>query len=112
MLRVQTEKVLHFANKLNQAHILFSKQKMKVNLAVQLLSRAVADALAFCEDNFYEFKGARATIKFINIVNDTFDVLNSRSTLAPGYKKSFCSANIQKAKKLSEICKDYAFKTL
>lgn len=87
LLDIQTEKGLHLANKLRQAHIMFTKQKMKVRLAVQLLSKSVADALSFCEDNFDEFKGSKGTIKFINIINNTFDVLNSRSTISPGYKK-------------------------
>lgn len=107
LLKLQTEKGLHLANKLKQAHILFGKQKMKVRLAVQLLSRSVADALSFCEENFNEFKGSKATANFIYIINDTFDVLNSRSTLAPGHKKALCSGNIEMAKELTATFQEY-----
>lgn len=103
LLEIQSEKGLHLANKLKQAHILFSKQKMKVRLAVQLLSKSVADALSFCEENFDQFKGSKPTIKFINIIDDAFDVLNSRSALAPGHKKALCSANIQNVKDLARL---------
>lgn len=107
LLDLQTEKGLHLANKLKQAHIFFSKQKMKVRLATQLFSKSVADALMFCKDNVDDFKDCTATAKFVNIINDIFDILNSRSTLAPGYKKALCAANIHKVLEMFEISKDY-----
>lgn len=52
---------------------------MKVKLAVQLLSRSAADALKFCKENLklWNFQDCDATIKFIIIMNDAFDILNS-----------------------------------
>ena len=39
---------LHLANKLKLAHISWQQQKMKVNLAAQVLSASVADAIDYC----------------------------------------------------------------
>lgn len=53
---------------------------MKVKLASQLLSQSVVDALKFCKNNLKmnEFSDAGATIKFIEMFNIAFDILNSR----------------------------------
>ena len=58
------------ANKLKQAHIYWWQQKIKVNLAAQVLSGSVADALEFCLDYFKlkEFEGCEATVKFIRLL--------------------------------------------
>lgn len=61
----------HLANKLRKYHIFFFKQKMKVKLATQLLCQSVADSLKFSEVN--------GTMKFIEIFNARFDILNPRS---------------------------------
>lgn len=90
LYEIQQQKGLHLANKLNQAHVYFSKQKMKVRLATQLLSRSVvADALQYCKDNLKMeiFRDCSATIKFIIMINNAFDILNSRCLYVPGYKK-------------------------
>lgn len=62
---------------------------MKVKLATQLLSRSVADALNFCKYNLNlpAFVGVDATVKFIEIFNDVFDILNTRSIKCIGKKK-------------------------
>lgn len=75
---------LEAANKLKQRHIKWHNEKMKVKLAAQTLSKSVADALLFlCHDlKLSEFKGAEETAKFIQLFNDLFDVLNSRSLIS------------------------------
>jgi len=52
---------------------------MKVKLATQLLSRSVAESLIFCKDklNLEDFKNCDATVNFVKIMNDAFDILNS-----------------------------------
>ena len=49
---------------------------MKVNLAAQVFSSSVADAIEFCEQNLQlpQFKGSSATVKFIRIFDRLFDV--------------------------------------
>ncbi|KAB0801379.1 hypothetical protein PPYR_05733, partial [Photinus pyralis] len=61
LMKLQETEGLHLGNKLRSAHVYFVKQKMKVKLAVQLLSNSVADALEYCDAqlNLDEFKGYR-----------------------------------------------------
>jgi hypothetical protein len=58
----------------------FFKQKMKVRLAVQLLSESVADGLEYCEKilKLKHLQNCEATVKFIRMLNNIFDILNSR----------------------------------
>lgn len=79
LCELQETEGLHLANKLRRQHIHFFKQKMKVKLATQLLSKSVADSLTFCKDklNIQDFKNCDGTANFITIMNDTFDILNS-----------------------------------
>lgn len=87
---LQEKEGFHLANKLRKQHIFYCKQKMKVKLTSQLLSQSVADALKFCKVNLNmsEFSEAGATIKFIEIINNAFYILNSRSIHRIGYKKA------------------------
>lgn len=109
LLKLQENKGLHLANKVRQAHIFFSNQKMKVRLATQLLSKSVSDALIYCKEKLKlsEFDNCVATAKFINMINDAFDILNSRTMYAPGYKKALCPANIARTVDFINMCKEY-----
>lgn len=89
LLILQESEGLHLANRLKKQHISFFKQKMKVKLATQLLSKSVADALEFCKNVLCldDFQSCEPTIKFIRIFNDAFDILNSRNLNSYGKKK-------------------------
>lgn len=56
-------------------------QKMKVNLAIQLLSETVAEDLAFFRNylSLDEFKESSGTSEFIKTMNSIFDIMNSRT---------------------------------
>ncbi|XP_065662547.1 uncharacterized protein LOC136085186 [Hydra vulgaris] len=77
-------------NKLKLAHIEFIQQKMKVNLAAQIFSSSVADALLYCSENLKlsQFEGCGATIEFIRIIDRLYDILNSRNPFVKGYKSA------------------------
>ena len=85
--KLQEDEGLRLGNKVRSAHIQWQKQKMKVNIAAQTLSRSVADALEFLEEQgLRQFKGCSATARFIRKVDYLFDVLNSRNPLARNFK--------------------------
>ena len=48
--KLQEKEGLHLGNKLKAAHIQWRQQKMKVNLAAQVFSASVADAIEYCAD--------------------------------------------------------------
>ena len=85
---VQKREGLVLGNKLGQKHINYKKNCMKVSLAGQTLSNSVADAITYChqckEPGFCDIKG---TVQFIKIINDIFDMLNSKSRFGKGTKR-------------------------
>lgn len=86
---------LHLSTKIRKLHIYFSNQKMKVKLAVQLLSLSVAQALRYCEKilKISQFQGCSATADFIEVCNNLFDILNSHVPWEFGFKKAMCPTN-------------------
>ncbi|KAI8424524.1 hypothetical protein MSG28_002983 [Choristoneura fumiferana] len=106
---LQQQNGLNLANKLTTRHIEFRNEIMKVKLATQLLSRSVAKAIEFCDCslNLPTFKDSAATTKFIHIINDLFDVLNSRNFKQPGFKKPLEPKNAEKCFKFLEEAKAY-----
>jgi hypothetical protein len=85
---LQESEGLHLANNLRRRLIQFFKQKMKVKLATQLLSRSVAEALLFCRDRLQirNFENCGRSAKFILMVNDAFDIWDSKNLRDFGLK--------------------------
>lgn len=79
---------------LRRAHIDYKKQKVKVPLVTQVMSRSVADALMCCKNilRLSEFENSEGTSLFL-MVFDLFDILNSRSNRARRFKKAMRAEN-------------------
>ena len=62
---------------------------MKVSLAAQTLSSSVADAFEFLRDGLRmeQFASCAPTVKFVRLIDRLFDILNSRSPVARGFKQ-------------------------
>jgi hypothetical protein len=85
---LQSNEKMHLANKLSAAHVYYQNLKMKVKLAAQVLSASVAKALQFLRTGGYRgFSDTQATEAFLLVVDHLFDIMNSMSTKAPGYKR-------------------------
>ena len=69
-----------------------------MNLAAQTLSKSVADALSYMCIDLQEnnFLNAEATINFINLMNNIFDILNSRSPYAQEFKSAMKPNNAER----------------
>ncbi|KAG0429163.1 hypothetical protein HPB47_023901 [Ixodes persulcatus] len=75
---LQQQEGLHAANKLRKKHIDFQRQKIKVSLAAQTLSRSVSCAFLFCkEKGIRGFEGVEATAEFAAAVGNIFDLNNT-----------------------------------
>lgn len=87
--KLQQNEGLRFGNKLTPRHIHFRQQIMKVKLATQLLSTSVAKALLLCDEvlNSTQFQDSSGTVNFITIMNNFFDVMNSRKFHFYGFKR-------------------------
>lgn len=92
---LQQQEGLHLANKLRAAHIDWTKQKMKVNLAAQTLSASVADALKFCRTELQlpEFENSAPLEEFLKMFDRLFDHMNTRNPFAKGYKSPLKPSN-------------------
>ena len=57
-------------------------------MAAQTLSRSVADAIEFADVELKhpDFADSKATVEFIRVIDRTFDILNSKNSLAKGFK--------------------------
>ena len=93
--KLQEKEGLHLGNKLRASHVKFHSQKMKVKLAAQTLSSSVAQAIQFCDETLKlpQFRGSAATVRFITMINNLFDVLNSRNPLGKGFKAPLKRSN-------------------
>lgn len=97
---LQDAEGLNLANRLSKNHLHYQTQKMKVKLAVQVLSASVATALRYLRvNNYAKFVDAQPTEYFIYCIDRLFDILNSRSIMATGFKKPFGHANAVKVTK-------------
>ena len=85
---LQEEEGLRLGNRLRKGHIQWRKQKMKVNLAIQVISASVADALEYCDVELHlpQFSECAATVGFLRIFDAAFDLLNSRNPCGTGFK--------------------------
>lgn len=106
---IQESEGMHLGNKLRNAHINYTKQKMKVHLAVQIFSKSVADALSFCKNDIQlkQFQSCEGTIQFLSIFNDLFDILNSKHMHQLGFKQALNSQNLAIVKDKFNECKKY-----
>ena len=86
--KLQRDEGLKLANKLSVRHIDYHKLKMNVSLAGQSLSQSVADAFLYLQSfGVEQFADCEGTVNFILKMNRLFDLLNSRSPFASGYKR-------------------------
>ena len=106
---IQEKEGLHLGNKLRSRHINYKKQIMKVKLASQVFSDSVADSLIFLRDTIKDpfFKHCEETVKFIKIVNDLFDIMNSRNLSQRNFKQPINASNKKDFFKRLDECKEY-----
>ncbi|VEN47124.1 unnamed protein product [Callosobruchus maculatus] len=80
----QYDQGLHLGTKLRSRHLGWSREKMKVKLATQTLSKSVADALLYLSQDLKspQFANAEPTARFVELFSNIFDVFNSRNRFA------------------------------
>lgn len=66
-------------HKLNKQHIDFKNCKMNVRIAAETLSNSVANSMEYLmKSGRKEFSKCSATIKFVRLINDCFDIMNTK----------------------------------
>lgn len=95
LISMQEGMELKVAPKLKQIHVNPGKfQKMKVNLAAQVLSHSTSTALRLCVARKLLPDAALTTAWFLQTVNDWFDTMNARFPLASIFKSSTAKVEI------------------
>ena len=93
--RAQQKDILHLGNKLKAKHVQWQNHKMKVSVAAQTLSHSVYAAITFLRNlKLKEFRDSKPTSDFILLMNNLFDIMNSKSKFGKNYKKPITLENI------------------
>lgn len=102
LVDVQEHEGLHLGTKIRRDHIQFEQNKMNVRLAAQTLSESCSSALRYMKNSIQnpEFDNVDGTANFCSIINEGFDILNSRER----YNKNKCKNGIDE-KNIEEIKK-------
>ena len=88
LYRTQQKNVLNLANKLKSKHVEWLNHKMKVSVAAQTLSYSVSAVVTFLQNlQVHELKESKATSEFILLMNNIFDILNSKSRFGKHTKR-------------------------
>lgn len=88
LYNTQKNLTYNLGNKLTKEHMEWTCRKMSVRLAGETISGSVADSIEFMSTKSETFKNSEGTVKFIRIVNDVFDVMNStKLNGAKGFKR-------------------------
>lgn len=92
--RVNSNFVTH---KLTKKHIQWSRNKMNVKLAAQTFSDSVGNSMEYLEKhNHSGFEGCGGTVKFNRIINNLFDIFNSKKSGSNKmFKNPLCRTSAQ-----------------
>lgn len=103
LYNLQCRSVVNFGNKLNQKHMNYQNMKMNVRIATQTLSNSVASSLEQVSNDGVEgFEDCGATIEYIRMNNNLFDILNTK----PSGK---CDQNFKMPMSPSTKCRFFEF---
>lgn len=79
LVSIQIDKNMNLGNKITKTHIDYQSNKMNVRLAAETLSNSVASSFDYLRKIMIEsFADSEATGKYARIVNNLFDIMNSK----------------------------------
>lgn len=81
LVKFQNNEGLHAATNVRLRHLQWDKEKIKVRLATQTLSKSVSDAINFVREDCKNdlFLNSKGTSEFILKFNNLFDIFNSNN---------------------------------
>lgn len=108
---IQNSEGVHLGNRLTDRHVNFKNEKMKVFLVTQLFSNSVADAMSYLAESssskHSSFKESYATAKFTKMINNIFDIFNSKNFFGKGYTAAISRSNCNRLFEYLSECKEY-----
>lgn len=104
--RIKNKFVTH---RLTKKHIQWYRNKMNVKLAVQTLSNSVADSIEYLDRHDRPgFRNSAATTKFIRIVNNLFDISNTKKRGSKNiFKNPICQSSAEEIFSTLDEASDY-----
>lgn len=85
----QRDQKINFGNKINKKHIQWDRVKMCVRVAAETMSNSVADAIDLLRSKGIEaFEHSEPMTRYLRMVNNTFDILNSKYDDAVQFKRT------------------------
>ena len=97
---LQEKHGLRLGNKITAKHVHFRKNIMRVHLATQVMSDSVSRSLKWAHENCIEGftdSDVLTTAKFLELHDQLFDILNSRTRHAFGVKAALTPQNVHRA---------------
>lgn len=108
LVEFSKNKNIELTHKLNKRHLEFNDRIMHVRTAVETLSGSAADSMDFLRRNgIKEFADAEATIKFTQVFNRLWDIMNSRRIRTDTFKSALNPANKDAVFAFLEEAKEY-----
>lgn len=80
LVKFSQQRGFSLTHKLNQSHLNWRRRPMNVRIAVETLSSSTADSIEFLKnDGHKEFEDSTATVRFIRLFDNLFDIFNTKS---------------------------------
>ncbi len=97
---IQEEGGIRLGNTITINHVHYTRHKMKVKYAAQILSRSTGNFLTFLrvDNGDIRFANSAATTYICHRVDEGFDILNSRNREAKGIKAPITKKNLEEKK--------------
>lgn len=107
--RIQRTNKINLGNKLTKTHIQWEDKKMNVRIAAQTFSNSVANSIDFARaEGHEEFEKSEATVAYIRIVNNLFDLMNTKRNHTGGeFKEPISERTVDKFMDYFEFARDY-----
>lgn len=110
LVNLQNIQQLHLGTKIRNRHLMWTREKMKVNIAAQTFSNSVADAFIYLEEDLKhpDFLGAGPTAQFTKNIDHLFDIFNVRNRFSKRpFRKPFSQANEELFLNFLQHCSTY-----
>lgn len=110
LIELQIAEGINLGNKLSKTHAEYKNMIMKVKIAAQTISNSTADSIQYMDEVMKneKFKNSRATTNYLRVMNNLFDIMNSKlGHCKKEFKQPFTKETVNKFATYFEVCKNY-----
>lgn len=110
LILLQISTGTNLANKLTKTHLEYKSKIMNVGIAAQTISDSTASSIEFLDEviKHEDFANSSATVKYLRIFNNLFDIMNTKQKhLNDKYKRPISWRNISEIEEYFKFASDY-----